>query len=956
MSGQMEGAMFQRTTIPISFTGDVTHLKVCNGFLLYVMVGREGKVIRRVNMLVKTEEKDEVEFGRDDEIVDVFLDPTGDHAIIVMSFDVNYYLHRLSKSLKQISKFNGKKITAVAWNPDCALRYTGPILVGTNKGVLYETSLVASEDSKFRIASSAPEQYVKQLYVFGGLQVSGIAFGRVSPGHRKLQSNSYFILVVTPGRLYQFYGTAASTIEGSSLLLPIFEQYQDIQDIQYIDLPGDNSVCQLHTFQRSPESPITSFAWMASPGILCGKIDHTVSSGADSIILNHKLVHYEQGINDTMADPPKSVALTEFHVLMLFENRLKVVSTLNEQTVWDDQFDPRDNVQNIWRDPRKGNIWINAKRGVYRYKVVNESRNVWRIYLNMGEYDRARAHCQSDAEKLDMISRQQANKLFDSGKYEDSAQYYAQTKMSFEETTLKFIQAKKEVALRIYLERKLQCYNMPEDMVQVTMLVTWLVEIWLNHLGQAADAMELQNDSAAHDLEVMQEEFRLFLSKKSLRTCLAENKSMIYNLIASHGNVDDLVFFADLMKDYEKVISHQLQNNNFEPAIEQLQAVGDVRLVYKFSPLLMQHKPAATVDLWKSLYSNQDPSKARPDPKKLIPSLVQYGVTKLAPGQTHEAIRFLEFCIRSLKNQDQAIHNYLISLYADFDADRLLQYLKVQGQDAESVNYDLKYALRLCSEKRLYKACIHIYSTMGLYSEAVNLALEVDLSLAKENAHKPSDDEERKKLWLDIARHVVEKQQNIDDAMKVLKECDLLKIEDILPFFPDFVTIDKFKEAITKSLAEYNEHITSLKADMEETTKSADQIRQQIQDFRIKSGVVRTTDKCSLCSYPLVTRSFYLFPCQHKFHSDCLVAEVLPTLNSHMRVKVEDLQRRVASREDTYSVTSVSSTALTQLSAKAELDELVATECIFCGDQMIRTIDEPFITAEEYEEALDSWS
>lgn len=44
-----------------------------------------------------------------------------------------------------------------------------------------------------------------------------------------------------------------------------------------------------------------------------------------------------------------------------------------------------------------------------------------------------------------------------------------------------------------------------------------------------------------------------------------------------------------------------------------------------------------------------------------------------------------------------------------------------------------------------------------------------------------------------LARHVVEKQENIDNAMKVLKDCDLLKIEDILPFFPDFVTIDKFK-------------------------------------------------------------------------------------------------------------------------------------------------------------------
>ena len=30
-------------------------------------------------------------------------------------------------------------------------------------------------------------------------------------------------------------------------------------------------------------------------------------------------------------------------------------------------------------------------------------------------------------------------------------------------------------------------------------------------------------------------------------------------------------------------------------------------------------------------------------------------------------------------------------------------------------------------------------------------------------------------------------------AMDLLKECSLLKIDDILPFFPDFVTIDHFK-------------------------------------------------------------------------------------------------------------------------------------------------------------------
>ena len=36
--------------------------------------------------------------------------------------------------------------------------------------------------------------------------------------------------------------------------------------------------------------------------------------------------------------------------------------------------------------------------------------------------------------------------------------------------------------------------------------------------------------------------------------------------------------------------------------------------------------------------------------------------------------------------------------------------------------------------------------------------------------------------------------------MQFLAESPLLRIEDVLPFFPDFVTIDDFKEAICDSL------------------------------------------------------------------------------------------------------------------------------------------------------------
>jgi hypothetical protein len=40
------------------------------------------------------------------------------------------------------------------------------------------------------------------------------------------------------------------------------------------------------------------------------------------------------------------------------------------------------------------------------------------------------------------------------------------------------------------------------------------------------------------------------------------------------------------------------------------------------------------------------------------------------------------------------------------------------------------------------------------------------------------------------------KRKDIKEAMAFLTHCNLLKIEDILPFFPDFVLIDSFKEEV----------------------------------------------------------------------------------------------------------------------------------------------------------------
>ena len=110
----------------------------------------------------------------------------------------------------------------------------------------------------------------------------------------------------------------------------------------------------------------------------------------------------------------------------------------------------------------------------------------------------------------------------------------------------------------------------------------------------------------------------------------------------------------------------------------------------------------------------------------------------------------------------------------------------------------------------------------GMFEDAVSLALSIDLELAKSVAAFPPEEDEalRRKLWLAVARYVVQqgaaagsggKQQptsSIKQAVEFLKEAGgLLKLEDILPFFPDFVMIDNFKDAICDSLERYNRQV-----------------------------------------------------------------------------------------------------------------------------------------------------
>lgn len=160
--------------------------------------------------------------------------------------------------------------------------------------------------------------------------------------------------------------------------------------------------------------------------------------------------------------------------------------------------------------------------------------------------------------------------------------------------------------------------------------------------------------------------------------------------------------------------------------------------------------------------------------------------------------------------RSSAIYSYLISLYAKLeDEEPLLAFLSEQVPAMASANeatrnaslsgpgqelsgpLDMSYALRtVLATGRHFRSAIKLYMGFGMRQQAVELALKVDPSLARELSQDSVELEERKRLWLMVAKHAASDTSSrggkdvVSRVVSVLKDCgpDVLSIEDVLPF------------------------------------------------------------------------------------------------------------------------------------------------------------------------------
>ncbi|TDH68068.1 hypothetical protein CCR75_004272 [Bremia lactucae] len=925
----------------------------------------------------------------------VFIDPTGAHVLVSMENGSNFYLPTSSTRPKKIIKAQAMQFTSVAWDRQSGSpEASEAILIGTDSGAVYEAEFDGGKEKSF----------TKVYQISNQGPIAGIGFE-----HWTLPSGDlrYYVMLTTsasgkrPTRMFQFIGG------GPGGLKTMFKEYTSPEKLRFQELPGDIPLAELWFFSKQERERAKGFGILTGEGVYHGDFVFGLSSTMENVTSSTGLLMYpgkpEKATSSKKAwTPPISMAVTPYHVVLLYPRQMQVVSKLSSVVVMEEAFDSRvGTVRRVVVDETFHTVWIYSDRRILEVVVTEEDRNVWKLLLSkavMGngddrDFEQALGVCRNGWERQRVLTAQ-ADKLFEKGAYDRAAVLYAKTTRSFEEVALKFLEKETRDSLLLFLLQKLKSLGLDEK-TQKTVLCSWIVELFLDKFNVLKGSAQ---DVDAHANLLF--EFKQFLQDQKSHL----DPATTFNLISSHGRPDELVFYATLIEDYEKVITYHVDRGEYGAAIELLRSVETSKveeLWYKYSPELIIHKPKEVYEAWLEAASL--------NPTRLIPSIVRHVHQKSSTGgdQTTNssktrsvldmAIRFLKFAIKQ-GNRDPTIHNYLLFLLAKHPDERLLISFLRKTHNGKHL-FDIAFALRLCTQNEKNRACIYIYSAMGLFQDAVEKALQVDVKIAKEMASMPEDDETRKKLWTLIAKHTIDAGGEIKDAMNILKESDLLKIEDILPFFPDFVLINEFKKEICESLEIYNDRIEQLKEEMQDYTQSAELIRTDMQKLRKRCAVVSGNQRCELTGQNILGKEFYVFPCSHAFHAGALRQEMQKHLNSFQRQTVKQLIQKLTelstemptrtnffhrplstfpflnlSSSEKEVMTpgidgaSVAATAKAKNAAKEQsiaqeremvqqkLDEIIASECIFCGEVMIKSIHSPFITPEDEANEGSEWT
>lgn len=822
----------------------------------------------------------------------VFMDPSASHLIISTTLGENFYLHTQSRQPKALSRLKGVQIECIAWNPSVPTASTREILVGSSDGNVYEVYIEPSTEF-YR----SQEKLVKNVYHSTDGPISGLWTDTSSTW-----SDVRRVVIATPSKLLHFSakGVRAGPDSGSHYT-KLFES-----EVAQTRAAPEGPKAQVSALCVSPDIPAVPgrstservFGWLSNQSVVSGDLGDALQQDGGKKLLADAKTFPKSKFNTNQSgakaakDDIKALSLTQFHMLVLIGDRLVAMNRLNGSVVYDQRvLDAGQNLVGLYVDQQKNTFWLLTQREIFEIVVNDETRDVWKIMLKENKFELALQYT-SNQDQKDAVAIASGDQLMKDGKYYDAASVLGKSTKPFEEVTLSLIDSGENDALRRYLLVKLSQMKKTATMQRI-MISSWLVELFMVKLNNLDDTISAVTEEGTgpssakktDDLVQVKREFNDFISKNKDDL----DRKTVYEIIGSHGREEELLRFATAIDDYGHVLAYWVQRERWQDAMSILRKLSDMEIFYRYANVLMENVPA---DFTEVLMRQIDLNET-----KLIPALLNYNRLTTAPLGQNQAVRFLLFCINQQGSRDPATHNTLVSLYAANatpDESGLLVYLQAQSAAHEQC-YDVDFALRLCLNHNRVRSAVHIYCAMSQFAAAVDMALKHDeVDLAAEVADRPESDHAlRKKLWLKVAKKVMSKSQGISAAMDFLKRCDFLRIEDLIPLFPDFIVIDDFKEEICEALEDYSRQIDNLRLEMDKSADTAQNIKKEIKALDQRYAIVEPGERCWLCGLPVLMRQFFVFPCQHAFHADCLGKSVISMSPAGKGRRIKELQAEI---------------------------------------------------------------
>lgn len=545
-----------------------------------------------------------------------------------------------------------------------------------------------------------------------------------------------------------------------------------------------------------------------------------------------------------------TITISKHHLLILNEKKLQI-NVINRLT---SKVTTNISLEDIWLDAEPviglaldflcSTFWVYTANSLLEIVVANESISVWYDYYKLGDFDQA-LKCINPSDptakiKIDFIHIKQGYDLLQKGlfgspvlnEYPNTDAINLQIKgirklgdlnEPFEKVCLMLLNLQdphnsanfralnlSNTLLIEYLLTKFKAAKQQSNMVRLTVLSTWIVELMLRQLYTTEAAKNIAEspttgvsdiNSLNKELERITEQFHTFLRNNEKFLDL----SSVYQILKDLCLSEQLVYFAELKQDFEFLVHYHIEMSDWDNALKNLVNlyISDKKVaqkcVYDTSTILLINSSKKTVDTWLKF----DELKF----EDLLPAIMVYNKNNQSMDYSeNQTLKYMQKLIIERGRNDSLVNNSLLSLLITYpkrlnESELLLtkQLVRLLNQfksdDHSSVSFDTDLILRLCLANSRYEAAIIVLiNEKKLYFDAMQLALSVkslemsELILRKfeettdsdEDFEKPKDSQEnidrigleynshviKRDLWLQYAKYLIQE----DGDRKLYKE------------------------------------------------------------------------------------------------------------------------------------------------------------------------------------------